>query len=458
MSGTSELQEDFLRDGSPVRMIESGRTGEIVDHDPNDQVLPYKIKFDDDSPPNTAWVKKEHFVVESRSQQQPEEHANEEATEETEVNGAATLDAFLESAEDAPTADTSAARGEDRSEDPGLVEAESPVVDQPQAEAVTGSEELCPTHAGDEAESLAEPSGDAARELDTSSTHQQAATSAAPEAEAVSASKEAVVVSTIAPTTTTEGTSVSSKSYMSAEVVTAKAMDNVSIYKEAVMRLNEQLADVQVVKEVAQWSRLPPLVVVIAGAASIAAFCLWGFCGQLASTLLGVILPAFESFKCVEEFSNIKDPSEMYTKASAMQFWLIYWVVAGIFLSVEYMFYYVLIWVPMYYPTKLSVLLWLYLPQTRGANHVYHWVVAPTLRRNRRHIDAAIDNSTKHLKRGVSGALTNVTMASMSASAGGLGQLTNFSRSLVAQGVKKLSKGNTQEFMKEESQGQNKTD
>jgi len=196
------------------------------------------------------------------------------------------------------------------------------------------------------------------------------------------------------------------------------------VYREALERLNEQLSDVPILKAVADRCHAPPLAVAVAGASSITAFCLWGFCGELISNMLGMMLPAFESFKCVEAFANVKDPTEIYAKASSMQFWLIYWVVVAVFASCEYLFYRVLIWVPFYYPTKLAVLLWLYLPQTRGANHVYHWLVAPTLRRNRRHIDAALEQSSKQIKQSVNGAVTNIAVASLGAGKGGVAQLS----------------------------------
>jgi len=204
----------------------------------------------------------------------------------------------------------------------------------------------------------------------------------------------------------------------------AMANDNMQIYKEALLRIDAQLGNVPTVRMIADKLHIPPLAVAATGCTSLVAFCLWGFCGQLVSTMLGMILPAYESFKCVEAFSNISDPSEIYAKASSMQFWLIYWIVVAVFASCEYLLYWVLAWMPFYYPIKLVVLLWLWLPQTKGANYMYHWAVAPIVRRNRRHIDAALEESGRHIKQTVEGAVSNMGKVGLQASAGGLGQLS----------------------------------
>lgn len=192
---------------------------------------------------------------------------------------------------------------------------------------------------------------------------------------------------------------------------------DLAVYREAMERLNSQLGDNPTIKAVSDYLRLPPLAVASAGVAGIAAFCLWGFCGQFISTVLGVMVPAFESFKCVEEFSNIQDPAEIYMKASNIQFWLIYWIVAAVFASIEYIFYCVLIWIPFYYPLKLAVLLWLYMPKTRGANHIYHWVVKPVLKRNRHHIEAALEHSSNHIQKTASQTFSTVASTGIGAGA-----------------------------------------
>jgi hypothetical protein len=207
------------------------------------------------------------------------------------------------------------------------------------------------------------------------------------------------------------------------KAINSTLKEDFKVYEAAVQRLNSQLGEIPVVQRVAEITSLPPLAVALMCGFSAAAFCFFGFGGQLLSIVLGILFPAFESFKVLEEFSNVSDPSEIYGKASSMQFWLIYWIVVGLFSSFEYLFYIVLKWIPLYFPLKLAILLWLYMPATRGANTVYHWIVAPTLRQNRQHIDAAIEKSGHHIRTNVSHAVRNVALSSFDLGAEGATQL-----------------------------------
>jgi len=170
------------------------------------------------------------------------------------------------------------------------------------------------------------------------------------------------------------------------------------VHGDAWRRLNAELGEIPAIMVLAQTMQTTPAVVAVGGILGSLAFLLFGLGGQLVCTVFGVIYPAFESFKAVEEFANLQDPSEVYVKAAGMQFWLTYWVVASAVTSFEYVFYYILVWIPFYYPLKLFALLWFYLPASRGANHVYHWCVAPSLRRNRGRIDATLVESSRKLQ------------------------------------------------------------
>lgn len=185
-----------------------------------------------------------------------------------------------------------------------------------------------------------------------------------------------------------------------------------AVYLAAVIRLNDQLGRNPSIRKLSDHTRVPPL-----GVASIVALCvlcyaIYGLFGQFVSTLCGIVYPAYKSFKAVEDFSNLADPQDLYAKASCMQFWLMYWIVLALITICEYFFSPVLAWIPFYQPCKLTVLFWLYLPRTKGANFMYRWFVAPTLRRNQHKIDGALEQSGKHLNDGVKNAFGGVVSTS----------------------------------------------
>jgi hypothetical protein len=175
-----------------------------------------------------------------------------------------------------------------------------------------------------------------------------------------------------------------------------------AVYLAALSRLNDQLGKHTSIRKISEHTRVPPLGVASIAALLVLSYTIYGLFGQLVSTFFGVVVPAYYSFKSIEEFSELcSDDSELYAKAKSMRFWVIYWVVLAVFMTVEYFAYSVLFWLPLYQPTKLAVLLWLYLPQTRGASFVYHWCVAPLLRRHKHRIDGALEHSANQIKTGV---------------------------------------------------------
>ncbi|CAJ1396442.1 unnamed protein product [Effrenium voratum] len=180
--------------------------------------------------------------------------------------------------------------------------------------------------------------------------------------------------------------------------------------------VNADLDEVPLVRHLARRLQVTPVVVAVGFLLLSLIFLLYGVGGQLVCTIFGVALPAFESFKAVEEFANLQegDGQNVYNKASGMQFWLTYWIVVAAISSIECLFYYVVVWIPGYYPLKLGFLVYLYIPRVRGANHVYNWFVSPVLKRNRATIDLTLEESSRGLRKSVS----NVASSAMDAGLG----------------------------------------
>eukprot|EP00913_Durusdinium_trenchii_P027859 g26121.t1 len=135
-------------------------------------------------------------------------------------------------------------------------------------------------------------------------------------------------------------------------------------------------SEVPLIIPLAQRFQVAPVVVGMGFLVLAITFLLYGIGGQLVCTVFGIAYPAFESFKAVEEFANLKDSC---------------------------LFYYVVVWIPFYYPLKLGTLLYLYAPRIRGANHVYNWCVSPVLKRNRETIDHTLEEKTdRSIESGIS--------------------------------------------------------
>jgi len=94
------------------------------------------------------------------------------------------------------------------------------------------------------------------------------------------------------------------------------------------------------------------------------------------SVTIGFIYPAYQSYKALEG-KRSDDAAE----------WLTYWVIFSLFTVFESIADWFISWIPFYYIFKLVLLLWLLLPQFKGASKVYHRVLQPLMRRHEAQID-----------------------------------------------------------------------
>lgn len=157
-------------------------------------------------------------------------------------------------------------------------------------------------------------------------------------------------------------------------------------------QLNTQLSEYGPIKRVSDAVRVKPLYVAATVAIALLSFMMYGWGGQLVSTLVGSLYPAFESFKALE-----------LEQEAELRFWLAYWVVYAVVTFLESLFYYVLIWIPFYYPMKMCILIWLFMESTRGAGPIYRLIISPFLRKHRVRIDSCLEHAGREFKRGASG-------------------------------------------------------
>ncbi|KAJ1306361.1 hypothetical protein OPQ81_007367 [Rhizoctonia solani] len=92
-----------------------------------------------------------------------------------------------------------------------------------------------------------------------------------------------------------------------------------------------------------------------------------------ASNLVGWGLPAYLSMRAIESPSGRDDVQ-----------WLTYWVIFGFLTYLEsFALRLVLYYVPWYFALKTVFVLWLQLPQTKGAYKLYHAAIRPSMDRAR---------------------------------------------------------------------------
>jgi receptor expression-enhancing protein 5/6 len=132
--------------------------------------------------------------------------------------------------------------------------------------------------------------------------------------------------------------------------------------------------------------------IAVALIAAALAFLVFGVGGNLVTTLVGYIYPAYQSFKALDAGEE-----------RLMQTWLTYWVVYSCFSLAEVFVDYILFWVPMYYMFKLMFLLWLMIPSLKGADVVYSVTIKPLLRQYRSHIDSYIDEAASKVQAAADG-------------------------------------------------------
>ncbi|KAI9143745.1 TB2/DP1, HVA22 family-domain-containing protein [Paraphysoderma sedebokerense] len=106
--------------------------------------------------------------------------------------------------------------------------------------------------------------------------------------------------------------------------------------------------------------------------------------GALITNLVGFLYPAYASFKALESATKDDDVQ-----------WLTYWIVFAFFNIIEFFTDVLLYWLPMYFVAKTAILMWLFIPQTKGAVKVYQQVLRPFLLENQKKVDHTVTKIKK---------------------------------------------------------------
>lgn len=116
-------------------------------------------------------------------------------------------------------------------------------------------------------------------------------------------------------------------------------------------------------------------------AATAALFIFFNIAGQLITNVIGFAYPAYQSFKAIES-SHKEDDTQ----------WLTYWTVFGVFSILETVVDAIIYWFPFYYIIKVAFLLYLYLPQFNGAQHLYLTAIRPRFLAHQNSLDHLVDS------------------------------------------------------------------
>ncbi|ETS77977.1 hypothetical protein PFICI_10039 [Pestalotiopsis fici W106-1] len=108
---------------------------------------------------------------------------------------------------------------------------------------------------------------------------------------------------------------------------------------------------------------------------------------KILSSIASFLFPLFASYKALKT----SDPAQLTP-------WLMYWSVLSCALLVESWFEFILVWVPFYAYIRLLFLLYLVLPQTQGARHLYETYLHPYLEDNETQIEDFIASAHDRLK------------------------------------------------------------
>ncbi|KAF7724143.1 ER membrane protein DP1/Yop1 [Apophysomyces ossiformis] len=165
--------------------------------------------------------------------------------------------------------------------------------------------------------------------------------------------------------------------------------------KDGITRLDSELSQYKYCNEFERRTGIPKSYVVVGTAGLCLIMIIFNFAGQLLTNAISWVYPgmtrlpieeAHRSLSAYASFKAIETPSPDDDKQ-----WLTYWTVIGFVQVAEYFSDILLFWFPFYYMFKLALILWLALPQFRGAEILYARFLRPFLLKAQTDIDHRAD-------------------------------------------------------------------
>lgn len=143
--------------------------------------------------------------------------------------------------------------------------------------------------------------------------------------------------------------------------------------------LTKHFETVPYVKMISEKTGLPASYLAIGSVAFAFLLVLFGICSSLLVNIVGILYPAYVSFKAIESKETDDDKQ-----------WLTYWVIFAGYSFLDHFIDILFFWFPFYHTIKLIVLVWLFWPNTLGAIWVYQHIAGPFLKKHEKLIDSAL--------------------------------------------------------------------
>jgi receptor expression-enhancing protein 5/6 len=101
-----------------------------------------------------------------------------------------------------------------------------------------------------------------------------------------------------------------------------------------------------------------------------------GYLDVYITALVGIVIPSISSLRALQTKDSDDDKQ-----------WLTYWVVFGVFSFIDLFTASILKFIPFYFILKITFLIWLFMPNTKGALIIYTKIISKLFKKYEKQID-----------------------------------------------------------------------